>query len=240
MYKRLNRLNVSLSYNATIRLVEKISKHHKDPLDVWLREGHFVKFVGDNVDKTKGVRDIRSDHQAEMIHMYSMLVVKARIQPPSPLPRFQPVSLTARDPTYFLPNASDVKSIQNDMEVLVSRILCDYIKVFNCQKKSVVKHIPHEYSSEMARKSEGIVLDVLHKNETKGSDMIDIMREMAGYLGTSYTRTALTGGDHVTCERQQGSKCHVMCSNTREGRLEQLEPCCEDWHCLMSFLSVSK
>ena len=86
--------------------------------------------------------------------MYSMLVVKARIQLPSPLPWFQPVSLTARDPTYFLPNALDVKSIQNDMEVLVSRILCDYIKIFNCQKKSVVKHIPHEYSSEMAHKSE--------------------------------------------------------------------------------------
>ncbi|KAL5474743.1 hypothetical protein EMCRGX_G026736 [Ephydatia muelleri] len=55
---------------------------------------------------------------------------------------------------------------------------------------------------------------------------------MASYLGASYNHVALTGGDHVTCERERGTKRHVMCSNTREGRLEQLEPCVEDWHCV--------
>ena len=64
-------------------------------------------------------------------------------------------------------------------------------------KKFVVTHIPHTYSNKMAEKSEVIVLDVLHKNETKSSD---IMREMASYLGASYSHVALMGGDHVTCE----------------------------------------
>ena len=58
-----------------------------------------------------------------------------------------------------------------------------------------------------------IVLDVLHKNETKNSDMVDIMHEMTSYP-TSYKLTALSGGDHLTCEREQGAKRHVMCSNT--------------------------
>ena len=204
---------------------------------MWLRDGAFVKFVGDNVDKRKGVRDIRSDHHAELKHMFSLLVVKARIQPPDPLPEFHPVSVTSYQPTHFLPSASDLKCIECDMEVLVSRILCDYVKLFEHLKKLVVKHIPHQYSREMSLKSEVIVLDVLHKNETKSSDMVDIMREMTSYL-TSYKLTALSGGDHLTCEREQGAKRHVMCSNTQEGRLEQLEPCCEDWHCLMSFLMV--
>ena len=66
----------------------------------------------------------------------------------------------------------------------------------------------------MAEKSEVIVLDVLHKNETKSSDMVHIMREMTSFLGASHSYIALTGSDHVTCEREQGAEHHVMCSNT--------------------------
>ena len=102
----------------------------------------------------------------------------------------------------------------------------------------MVKHIPHPYSSEVASKSEVAVLDVLHKNETKSADMVDIMREQQTYLGEGYTHTVLSGGDHITCERQQGSKRHVMDSDTRIGRLELLEPCAKDWHCLLSVLGV--
>ena len=92
----------------------------------------------------------------------------------------------------------------------------------------------------MASKLEIAVLDVLHKNETKSADMVDIMREQQTYLGEGYTHTVLSGGDHVTCERQQGSKRHVMDSDTRMGQLELLEPCVEDWHCLLSVLGVKK
>ena len=91
----------------------------------------------------------------------------------------------------------------------------------------------------MTKTSQVVVLDVLHKNETKSSEMVEIMREMARYLGKQYKHISLSGGDHVTCEREQGAKRHVMCSNTRVGRLEQLEPCVEDWHCVMNFLMVS-
>ena len=66
-----------------------------------------------------------------------------------------------------------------------------------------------------------------------------LMREMASYLGALYNHVALTGGDHVTCERERGTKRHVMRYNTWEGRLEQLEPCVEDWHCVMNFMIVS-
>ncbi len=32
---------------------------------------------------------------------------------------------------------------------------------------------------------------------------------------------------------------HVQCSNTSVGRLNQLEPCIEDWHCVINFMIVS-
>ena len=58
-----------------------------------------------------------------------------------------------------------------------------YMKDLRQLKKFVVTHIPHTYSDKMAEKSEVVVLDVLQKNETKSSDMVHIMREMASYLG---------------------------------------------------------
>jgi len=69
----------------------------------------------------------------------------------------------------------------------------------------------------MAQKSDVVVLDVLHKCETKTTDMIDIMREMMSYVGES-TVKHLSFGDLLTKERQDGSKRHVMCSNKPAGR----------------------
>lgn len=138
-----------------------------------------------------------------------------------------------------MPSREDITIIQSDLEVLVSRILCDYIKSLKELKRFVTKHIPHTYSEEMAAKSEVVVLDVLHNNETVSSDMVEIMRTMVSYLGSLYKHTVLSGGDHLTCEREQGAKRHVQCSNSPEGRLDQLEPCCEDWHCVMNFMIVS-
>ena len=58
----------------------------------------------------------------------------------------------------------------------------------------------------MAKKSEVVVLDVLHKNEAKAADMIDIMIEKHSYLKDSIELTVMSGGDQMTCERQRCSK----------------------------------
>ncbi len=118
--------------------------------------------------------------------------------------------------------------------VLVSRTLCTYIQCLQKYKRSVCSHIAHIHSKELTVKSEVVVLDVLHKNETKGADMIDIMNE---YLGDS-SKIRPSGGDYLTVERQRCSQQHFMDSDTQRGRLGLVEPCAEDWHCLMNVLMV--
>ena len=79
MYSWLNQLCVTLSYTGVLKVVTELSKLHKVPLSTWLQSGVPVKLVGNNVDKKKGVRDIRSNHRGELVHMYSLLAVKGRV-----------------------------------------------------------------------------------------------------------------------------------------------------------------
>ena len=78
VFTRLNHLNITLLYKDVLQTVSEIGERHLIPLQRWLEAGEYVQFIADNVDKRKSVRDVRSDSQAKLHHMYSMIAVKAR------------------------------------------------------------------------------------------------------------------------------------------------------------------
>lgn len=234
-------MGTCVSYCSTIRLVEAVSKLHKVPLQNWISEGATFKFIGDNVDQKRGVRDPRSDHSGEMLHMYSVLVMKSRL-PPADLERSGRVAQVSTLPwSSFVPSRADVEAVKQNLVVLVARLLTEYFKDLTPLSKSVPQHIQHQFTHQMSQKSEVAVMDVLMKNEARHSDMVDIMRTMQGYLGDEYpaAHRVASGGDQLTCERQTGSQRHLMDGDTPRDRLQLLEPQCEDWHCLVIMLSVS-
>lgn len=57
-----------MSYKKTLTIVEEISKLHTEPLSKWIENGVPFKFWGDNVDKKRSVRDVRSDNQGDLLH----------------------------------------------------------------------------------------------------------------------------------------------------------------------------
>ena len=241
MYGRLNQLKVCISYPATLELMDKLSKLHTIPVQKWIQEGTIFKLWGDNVDKQTKVRDYRSDHQGQFIHMFSVIAGCSRT--PAPTLQFtgQLLSLSEFADEDFLPKPSDIAAVKSNMVVLVSRILTQYFTSLAPFSKVALKHIPHRYSFQMSQKSEVAVLDILMKNEAKHKDMVEIMEALQGYLGENYPddRCVLSGGDLMTCERELGAQKHVMCGNTRKERLGLLEPVVEDWHCLVTFITVS-
>ena len=241
VYTCLNHLNVTMSYNATLELVTEASRLHQLPLQQWIAERVQFKFVGDNLDKKKGVRDIRADRQSEMQHMYSLLVVQSRmVLPENTSDAVRDISLLT--PSAFLPAQQDIDAIQENLVILVACVLCNNMKFLSSFSEYVTKHIANKYATEMGKKSEVIVLDVMMKQETKSAHMLDIMWAMQGYLGESYpqNKTVLCGGDHVTCERQVNAKRHLRDGDTSFDRLDVFEPQPEDFHALMSYLGVSE
>ena len=99
---------------------------------------------------------------------------------------------------------------------IVSRILTYYIASLSPLSMAVPEHIIHQYSIEMTRQSDVVVVDVLMKNESKKSNMIDIMTQMQKYLGSDYPshRRLLSGGDQLTCKCQLAALRHRMDGNT--------------------------
>ena len=63
-----------LSYPGTLKLMDDLSETHTVPLKKWIEQKVVFKFWGDNVDKQRRVRDLRSDNSGEMVHMFSILV----------------------------------------------------------------------------------------------------------------------------------------------------------------------
>ena len=207
----------------------------------WITEGVTFKFWGDNVGKKRGVRDVRSDHQKSMVPMYSILAGRSRTPALHLSDEGTVADLAGLSYTEFLPTHHDVERVTSNLVVIVSRVLTEYKSDLSPLSKAVIKHIPHKYSAQMSKKSEVVVLDVLMKNEAKHSNMIDILKQMVGYLGDNYPhqKRVASGGDQLTTERQVGAQHHVMCGNRPEDHLDVLEPQTEDWHCLVVLLTVS-
>lgn len=138
----------------------------------------FFKFWGDNLDKPKNVRDVLSDNQATMLHMYSLLVGRSRIPGIGLFCVGQVAKLSSSPTESFLPTLSDVNAVKKNLVVLVCRVLTRYIHGLSPLSIAIPQHITHTYSAQMSKKSEVVVLDVLMKNEAKSSDMIHIMEKM--------------------------------------------------------------
>ena len=56
----------------------------------------------------------------------------------------------------FIPDEAMHMELLHDLMPLVSRVIVDNIKAFDLFKPLVVRHIPHKYSEEMAKKSEEV------------------------------------------------------------------------------------
>ena len=213
---------------------------YEAPLKEWISSSLPIKFIGDNVDRHKDVRDIRSDHHKSLVNMYSLLVVHPRACGPDLSTTGSTSKLIHLQASAFLPTEVDIQEIKMNLTFLAGRIICTYIKCLKHLSGVVPNHILHDYSNAMAEKSDTYFLDVLTKNEAKHADMVEIMQSMQGSLGEDFPsdKRVLSGGDQLTCERQSCAQRHLMDGDTPRDRLQLVEPVNEDWHALMCFLKV--
>jgi hypothetical protein len=72
----------------------------------------------------------------------------------------------------FLPIVSDVDNIKNYMAIILKRVAVRYLPSLHHLQRSVTKHVEHEYSTDMTKKSDTVNLGVLEGNPSKTPDTI--------------------------------------------------------------------
>lgn len=111
------------------------------------------KLVFDNIDKTVKPRYMRLESQTKSLHYVQLYAVKDRVNL-SHLSQVPPV-VSDIDLSLILPSGDDNKAIIDNIVILIARIMTKHIPYFSEDfSRLVPSHILHEYSCEMAKKSE--------------------------------------------------------------------------------------
>ena len=111
------------------------------------------KLVGDNLDLTIKVRDMRLDNPNQQYHFFHTIAVQDRVRT-AHLNDSRPQQLVSNLSTSdFVLSSSDYKRLRSDLIVLVSRIVVAELSAFQFMSEAVPDHILHEYSREMAQSS---------------------------------------------------------------------------------------
>lgn len=107
------------------------------------------KIVLDNIDPRIATRDMTCDGQNRDIHWVNHSAIKNRVTAGN---REQgTVELSQLDNCKLLPTAADHKKLRKDFTHLVSRILVENLPCMQFLQSVAVKHIPRQYSIEMAK-----------------------------------------------------------------------------------------
>lgn len=251
IFDRLQPLGVCLSYYGGIQLLDKFAGHFNAEVIDSLKAGKRIRIVGDNINWKTNVHDERQDHHGKMHHAFGSAVIVQNTTFHH-LCDVRPQQLIRNIDTHvFLPSKMEWDNIQKDFAVDMSKVAAKHIPFF-AQFLSV---LPHKQWNESAvdqpdgfsEKNKVIPLPVLHLNEQKYNEVVQIMDFYEEFLSKCHKEAGLDfqdkriliGGDQLTRERFSGAKRLRTCGLTPQERLQHLSPITfELFHLLMNYVKL--
>lgn len=109
--------------------------------------------MGDNLDLTVKVRDMRVDNPNQTHHFFHTIANEDRIATGHLDDSKLQCLVSSLEVETFVPSPSDNQRLRSDLIVLVARIIVSEFEEFKFLKSCVPSHITHQYSKEMAQKS---------------------------------------------------------------------------------------
>ncbi|KAK7912487.1 hypothetical protein WMY93_012698 [Mugilogobius chulae] len=189
---------------------------------------------------------IKSHHQSSLhtnrsLHWINHTAVQDRVQI-NHLSDIRPkCDVTQYNLTCSLPDQDTQNLIRREFVVLGTRMLTKYLEAFKELSKSVINHIPHQHSEELAEQSTDYPLGLIFKNENKTSELIDALE----YLQNEYVpkgpdgmSTVVVGGDRLTEGNSRNIQWAFADGVTKEKRLEGMVFRFEDWHAIRNLMEI--
>lgn len=164
------------------------------------------------------------------------------------LPNIQPQKHWCEmDSKDFMLNLEDWCSIKDEYAVMAVRVALKHVPAL--QFLSIINDvIKGPYTEQQGVKNKVIPLPVVHKNEQKYSEVVEIMDFYEDTLKNSYEKAGVAlggtrvhvGGDQLTRERFSGAKCLRIGGINNVERFSHLGPITfELFHMMMKLLEVT-
>lgn len=153
-------MKLSVSNKSSLKKLDALADRKDSTVEGTLN-GTF-KIVLDNIDLRITTRDMTCDRQNKDIHWVNHNAVKNRVTPGNNK-RVQ-LDLSLLDYCQLLPSAADHEKLRKDFTHLVSRVLVEHLPCMQFLQTVCLQHIPHQYSNEMAQKSEKVSIIIARKS----------------------------------------------------------------------------
>ena len=211
-----------------------------------IRKGKRMRLCGDNINFWIKVRDERRSKHSHMEHYFGSIAIFHPMNLSGlseKKPQIEPTSMTASD---LILNPNDINNLIDDYAMLAMRVALQYFAYFKFLDGHLPKYRPDQHTESMTEKTKVIPLPALKKNESKYTDMVDIMRYYANLIeklfkaaGHKETPKVHIGGDLLTRVMESGSKLLMIKAPSSVDRFDCLSPVsAEFFHMAMKLLSV--
>ncbi|XP_063046921.1 uncharacterized protein LOC134440748 isoform X2 [Engraulis encrasicolus] len=196
--------------------------------------------IMDNLDFFIHTRNQSISRSNQSIHWINHIAVKDRIS--TDISNIKPtVNIEQYNLCLSLPSRSTQVFLRRELTVLATRMLAKHMPVFESFQDTVVHHIPHEYSSEMSKRSTDFPLGLLFKDENKKGDLLEVLRLIQQeYMpkDPAGAQHLLIGGDRLTEANCRNTQWQFADAYDEKKRMEGMHFKFEDWHAIRVMFEI--
>ncbi len=199
------------------------------------------QIVGDNLDFDKRKKHLSSQNRNESLHYFQSYAIDLEANG-AHLPNVKNRNcLLELAPSKLVPDLNDAIACKKDFIILWSQAVTKCLPAFECLSKSVIWHIPHEYTEQFKQESNVTPLGIIPENEGTYDGMIKILQTIhEQYIPSIYgpdgRRDIMDDtwfiGDWLTVARAEGAIDLLADGCTGWDKLQGLQPANADWHAI--------
>ena len=202
VYDRLNRLGVSTSYTVALTTINQLGKRYPDLLVEGIKEGKYIRLVGDNVNFSVGTSHETKTNHKHMVHMFaSTALISDHLFLTKPNePEIDLNQLSIND---ILLQLDEYKLIRNDIIDMVVDMVTRYLPQLSFLKVNGLQK-----TTSTCPKTVVIPLPCLPYNEQYLQDDVKILtwyqnlfQKIIAESGADPNLKFQIGGDQLTRER---------------------------------------
>ena len=170
MYDRLHRLGLCMSYSRSLEVMEVVGGYNASALVDALKNGRYIRFIGDNLNFTVDVHNERLATHKHMVHMFATAALVSETSFED-VPNVPEIPLQDLNVGHISLSREEYSVIRSDCVHLICNIVADFLPQLSFM--SVTDNNRHNVNRPM--KTTVIPLEVLPLNEQYYGDDVEIL-----------------------------------------------------------------